>query len=73
MGGKSHHEDSIPDRPVRSSVAIPTELLGQQISPVVANKGPFIGWSYFGLCCSTGRDLNWRDVKYIKPLKPNDQ
>jgi len=28
-GGKSrHHRDSIPDRPARSSVAIPTELLG---------------------------------------------
>ena len=30
-GGKSHpHRDSIPDRPARSSVAIPTELSGPQ-------------------------------------------
>jgi len=29
MGGKSRpYRDSIPDRPARSSVAIPTELLG---------------------------------------------
>ena len=29
MGGKSRpHRDSIPDRPARSSVAIPTELAG---------------------------------------------
>ena len=29
MGGKSRpHRDSIPDRPARSSVAIPTELPG---------------------------------------------
>jgi len=25
---RPHHRDSIPDRPVRSSVATPTELLG---------------------------------------------
>ena len=32
MGGKSHpHQDSIPDRPARSSVAIPTELPGPYI------------------------------------------
>ena len=31
-GGKSHpHRDSIPDRPARSSVAIPTELPGPLI------------------------------------------
>ena len=31
-GGKSRpHRDSIPDRPVRSSVAIPTELPGPQL------------------------------------------
>ena len=30
-GTKSrHHRDSIPDRPARSSVAIPTELRGPQ-------------------------------------------
>ena len=72
MGGKSHHEDSIPDRPVRSSVAIPTELLGPQISPVFENKLPVIGCSNFGRCCSTRRDVNWHDNKYINPLKPND-
>ena len=32
-GGKSRpYRDSIPDRPVRSSVAVPTELTGPQIS-----------------------------------------
>jgi hypothetical protein len=73
MGGKSHPVDSIPDRPVRSSVAIPTELLGPQISPVFAKKLPVIGWSDFSRSCRTRRDLNWRDNKYINPLKPNDQ
>ena len=37
-GGKSRtHRDSIPDRPARSSVAIPTELPGPQISRVGLN------------------------------------
>ena len=36
-GGKSrpHHRDPIPDRPARSSVAIPTELPGPHICAVV--------------------------------------
>jgi hypothetical protein len=34
-GGKSrHHRDSIPDRPARSSVAIPTELPGSQLCSI---------------------------------------
>ena len=34
-GGKSRpHQDSIPDRPVCSSVAIPTELPGPQLNCV---------------------------------------
>ena len=38
MGGKSRlHRDSIPDRPVRSSVAIPTELPGPQIERIPSN------------------------------------
>ena len=35
-GGKSRpHRDSIPDRPARSSAAIPTELPGPQLIKVV--------------------------------------
>ena len=37
-GGKSRlHRDSIPDRPARSSVAIPTEVPGPQILPEYFN------------------------------------
>ena len=40
-GGKSRpHRDSIPDRPVRSSITIPTELPGPQISFVKPRKTP---------------------------------
>jgi len=36
MGGKSRpHRDSIPDRSARSSVAIPTELLGPHYEQLV--------------------------------------
>jgi len=40
-GGKSrHHRDSIPDRPARSSVAIPTELPGSyKFTNVFAGRG----------------------------------
>ena len=72
MGGKSHPGNSIPDHAFRSSAAIPTELLGPQISPLFSFKLPVIGWSDFGRNCSTRRDLIWRDVKYINPLKRND-
>jgi len=35
-GGKSRpHRDSIPDRPARSSVAIPTELPGPLVSYII--------------------------------------
>ena len=38
-GGKSRpHRDSIPDRPARSSVAIPTELPGPLASEKTLNK-----------------------------------
>ena len=38
-GGKSHrHRDSIPDCPARSSVTIPTELLGPQQVVFLAAK-----------------------------------
>jgi len=38
-GGKSRpHRDSIPDRPARSSVAIPTELPGPHSMTVIAVK-----------------------------------
>jgi len=34
-GGKSRpHRDSIPDRPARSSIAVPTELLGPHLRTV---------------------------------------
>ena len=37
-GGKSRpHRDSIPDRPARSSVAIPTELPGPQVKRYIVN------------------------------------
>ena len=38
-GGKSRpHRDSIPDRPVRSSVAIPTELPGPHLYTIILRR-----------------------------------
>ena len=47
--GKSHpHRDSIPGRPARSSVAIPTELPGPQLHHVLQLK--YNGWSTVASC-----------------------
>ena len=46
MGGKSRpHRDSIPDRPARSSVAIPTELPGPLSKYVDVYNKKYIEWT----------------------------
>jgi len=66
-GGKSPpHRDSIPDRPVRKSVAIPTELSGPQRSHPIrkqtfrTRKGPTENWP-------VGKDK--LSIKFYKSFK----
>ena len=49
MGGKSRpHRDLIPDRPARSSVAIPTELLGPNLGESVQVYSHYISFCWHG-------------------------
>ena len=59
-GGKSRpHQDSIPDRPARSSVAIPTEL-----------PDPYIRSNLRRVCKRVKRDFDF--VTFVRPSEWNN-
>ena len=66
-GGKSHpHRDSIPDRPARSSVAIPTELPGLRIYRVHVQIVSFIIRVSVWSLCQAANPLCLRSKILIK-------
>jgi len=67
-GGKSRpHRDSIPDRPGRSSVAIPTELPGPFIIIIIIIIIIIAFYSYLSICLCFIYNRTGRTVRVLLP------